>query len=318
MRTVADRAGVSPMTVSYILRGRTDLFRPETCAKVQEAIAALGYVPSRSPRSMRTGRHNAIGFVGTRATPDDVSWFSRRMLDSMLDAAVDLDLDLIYTRLAASDEKPRLLREACVDGLIVNAISYMPAGLLAKLARRYPLVQVNEQAPTDAVYPDEESAGQTAAAWLLERGHRRLAFVQFLPDSGHFSFPARRRGFTREARQHGATVASLVPDAAILGKEQLTRTADFLAETRPDAVCCLGGSEAACVLEGLAAHGLSAVPIAFNEVMVSLGVRQIATVIIPYREIGRQAVAMLFDKINRPGPRPAILAPATDVRCPSE
>lgn len=316
MRTIADRAGVSPMTVSYVLRGRTDLFRPETCERVQKVIAELGYVPSRSPRAMRTGRHGAVAFVASMAVAQDVSWYAQAMLDALLDEAAHHDLDLVYTRLAGSGDQPKLLRDANVDGLIVNAIAYLDPDLLARLARRYPLVRANEVGDVDAVRPDEVGAGTLAAQELLARGCHRLAYVQFWRDGGHYCFADRRRGFSAAAERAGQPVAVMpIPATAQLSYSECVRAAiDFVASQRPDGICCLGQREAVAIAEGLAQHGVQAQLIAFGEAIVQVGTRSIPTVITPYAEVGRQAMTMLLAKIAKPGPRPAIEVPTVEVR----
>ncbi len=310
MRTVAEHAGVSPMTVSYVLRGRTDLFRPETAARVQQAIAELGYVPSRSPRAMRTGRHGAIAFVASLAVSSDVSWYAKDMLDAMLAATSARDLDLIYTRLVGVDDQPKLLRDANVDGLIVNSIARIEPELLSRLSRRYPLVHANQSGSEDAVRPDEAGAGALAAAHLQKAGCRRLGYVQFWADHGHFSFAARRDGFLASVGHEVAVMP--LPNSPDAG-EQLSNTIDFVAAEQPDGIGCLGQREAAAIIEALRMHGLRSEVVVFGERPCVVGVRPVPTVLMPYAEVGRQAVAMLLDKIEQPGPRPAVIVPVTRI-----
>ena len=52
---VAELAGVSRQTVSNAINN-PDLLRPETLARVQEAIHSLGYRPNRAARHLRTTR----------------------------------------------------------------------------------------------------------------------------------------------------------------------------------------------------------------------------------------------------------------------
>src|SRR3954451_18948709 len=53
LATVAQAAGVSRQTVSNALNS-PDLLRPDTLARVQQAIEELGYSPNRAARSLRT------------------------------------------------------------------------------------------------------------------------------------------------------------------------------------------------------------------------------------------------------------------------
>jgi LacI family transcriptional regulator len=57
---VAERAGVSRQTVSNAVNS-PDLLRPDTLARVQHAIAELGYSPNRAARNLRTRASHLIG-----------------------------------------------------------------------------------------------------------------------------------------------------------------------------------------------------------------------------------------------------------------
>lgn len=55
LKDVAERAGVSVKTVSNVVNGYAHV-RPDTRARVEEAIAALNYRPNLSARNLRKGR----------------------------------------------------------------------------------------------------------------------------------------------------------------------------------------------------------------------------------------------------------------------
>lgn len=59
---VAEQAGVSPATASRVLTGSARV-RLETRREVEEAIARLGYMRNRAPRSSVPRRTGSIGFV---------------------------------------------------------------------------------------------------------------------------------------------------------------------------------------------------------------------------------------------------------------
>ena len=59
---VARRAGVSAMTVSRVVN-RSGYASPATRAKVEEAIAELGYVPNAVARQLRSKRSHTIALV---------------------------------------------------------------------------------------------------------------------------------------------------------------------------------------------------------------------------------------------------------------
>lgn len=68
MAAVARRAGVSPMTVSNVLRGRR-ASPPELRARVEEAVRETGYRVNVSARTLRSGRSGVIGLLAPGTDP---------------------------------------------------------------------------------------------------------------------------------------------------------------------------------------------------------------------------------------------------------
>ena len=65
-KDVAQRAGVSRSTVSYVLNDQTELKIPisdETRQRVMDAITELGYEPDARAQSLRSGSTNIVGVI---------------------------------------------------------------------------------------------------------------------------------------------------------------------------------------------------------------------------------------------------------------
>src|ERR1041385_8227408 len=65
-KDVADRAGVSRATVSYVLNDQNDLKVPisaETRQRVLSAITELGYEPDARAQSLRRGHSKIVGVI---------------------------------------------------------------------------------------------------------------------------------------------------------------------------------------------------------------------------------------------------------------
>ena len=60
---VLHTARVSKATVSRFLNHRDKLLTPEIAARVEKAVAALGYVPSPMAQALKRGRSRLIGLV---------------------------------------------------------------------------------------------------------------------------------------------------------------------------------------------------------------------------------------------------------------
>ena len=82
MAMVAARAGVSGQTVSRVANDSPHV-DPDTRARVEQAMAELGYRPNRAARALRTGRSRTTGLVATTLATVGNS----RMLQAIADAA---------------------------------------------------------------------------------------------------------------------------------------------------------------------------------------------------------------------------------------
>jgi DNA-binding LacI/PurR family transcriptional regulator len=78
IRDVAERAGVSLTTVSYVLSGRaggTTRISPSTQERVMAAAGDLGYVPNQAARGMRRGKTDLVAIA-----IEDLEWPADRAL----------------------------------------------------------------------------------------------------------------------------------------------------------------------------------------------------------------------------------------------
>jgi LacI family transcriptional regulator len=205
-----------------------------------------------------------------------------------------------------------------VDGLLFDHIEYFPARLRQQLEESsVPVVWINDKGPHDCVYPDDFAAGFGAARALLELGHTRIAFTDHVV-SGHFSAPARRQGCRAALGEVGLEL-EVFPFAL----DDMTRRDDFSplsawlsSPLRPTAIVAYEAYHALPLLVTALALGLK-LPrdlslVTFHERVPDLGALQVATMEIPMREMGRAAVEMLMDKIERPDDMlPSIALPFT-------
>ncbi len=203
MADVAARAGVSGQTVSRVLNGspRVD---PGTRARVEAAMAELGYRPHRAARALRTGRTQTIGLVAaTLATVGN-----SRMLQAVADAAATRGYAVTVVTLGGSGDIAGAfarLREQGVDGAIV----LNEATDLARQAAPPPELRlVVVDSPVDPrfgiVQVDHAAGARAAVAHLLALGHRTVHHVA--GPVGSFAAAERERGWREVLGQAGAAV----------------------------------------------------------------------------------------------------------------
>src|SRR5258708_25616110 len=73
---VAKRAGVAPITVSRVING-SGYISDKTRARVEKAIAEVGYIPNKVARSLRLKRTNTLALVITDITNPFFTTLSR-------------------------------------------------------------------------------------------------------------------------------------------------------------------------------------------------------------------------------------------------
>lgn len=129
---VAVRSGVSQPTVSKILGKGGHLFKPETRKRVEDAARELGYRPNSAAVSISRGRTNAIGVmtstnVGQSALNSDLLW---AMQEELAGTEMHLHLAVVPDESMVSEGfVPRVLREWCVDGLLIGYTHDFPPRL---------------------------------------------------------------------------------------------------------------------------------------------------------------------------------------------
>jgi DNA-binding LacI/PurR family transcriptional regulator len=181
LRQVADAAGVSAMTASYVY-SQPGRVAPATAAKVRAAAERLGYPgPHPGARSLRRGRAGSLGVVlGERLTYAFDDPQAARFLAGVAEvcAAEGTGLTLVPTTGAASDAQR--VAEASVDGFIVWTTSDDDPVLDAVAASRLPaVVHAGPARPGLPVVGIDDRAAAAAIGRLAFAGAARPAVLSF-------------------------------------------------------------------------------------------------------------------------------------------
>ena len=181
---VAQRAGVSRATVSYVLNEKSSPGVPisdETRRKVLEAVESLGYQPNVAARSLRSGRTYTIGVLMLDLHNPH---FWQYLLGIEAEAhRHGYTIMVFHTALKRSEENVALreLTKKSIDGAIVNA-SYGIAGSdksdeLASSGIPIVDLSTSDGSPFDHVACDYRSATKELMSYLFTLGHRRFGLV---------------------------------------------------------------------------------------------------------------------------------------------
>jgi LacI family transcriptional regulator len=210
IKDVAQRAGVSSTTVSYVLNN-TRFVSPETEARVRAAIKDLSYQPDYIARSLRAKRTLTVGMI--------VSDITNPFYADVVRGAEDFFSDKSYSLiLCNTDESPeieldslQMLRNKNVDGLIIVASGKNTDQLYDTNDAGIPIVLADRRLPgnrLDTVVVDDVKGTYHAVHHLLEHGHRRIGAI--MPLGGLSTTEDRRHGYEMALREFG-----LIPDPAL-------------------------------------------------------------------------------------------------------
>ncbi len=298
MSHIADAAGVSKRTVSAVLNPRPESnvrFSEGTRRKVLDAAEELGYRPNRTARQFVRRRHGAIGVM--------MPWIEcvpLRTLGLVLKFAKWRDLMVLLEETPADPgERPKLLKEDCVDGLV--AFGPLPEHLSAELgALPIPVLEVNTNRRTGplCITYDEEGACARAAERLARAGRRSVALLLEEPGE-HYSVGVRRASLEKEAADRGLRFEVLeIPRAE--GPQALRR----LAESRSVDSCVVYTDWMAIPLYRAADRAGLRIPqdlsvIGFNDSLLCAALAPpLTTLSVDADSLAQETVALICDAIS--------------------
>lgn len=182
MTTIADvakLAGVSTGTVSRVMNGAGNV-NPETRAKVDQAIAALGYEPNFQARSLRNKRTDTIAL----ALPELSNYYWTTIARGVQDASQAKGYHvLICNTTGRPSTYLRYLEQMLnrVDGMILSRRSERVVAASQQGQPTKPIVFVGQSQAADwnvdNVYSDSISGAFTLTQHLIRLGHRKIAIL---------------------------------------------------------------------------------------------------------------------------------------------
>ena len=331
LATVAEAAGVSRQTVSNALNS-PDLLRPDTLARVQEAIERLGYSPNRAARSLRTRSSQLVGLRVDAVVEDSANALMDRFVHSLVESTKEAGYHVL---LFASDEDSsagydELLRSAAVDAFVVTD-TFRGNPQAAWLTRRgVPFVAFGRPwAEPAARHPWVDVDGRAgvvlAVDHLVDRGHRRIAWVGW--QKGSFIGEDRRSGWVDRMHEHGLSTSRL----SARGDDTLefgTRAAHALLAVddadRPTAFACASDTLAMGVVRALDDLGLRAgrdvAVVGFDDsIAAQVSTPALTSVRQPLEQVAVEVVRFLGELLaHRPIVEPGcVLTPSLRVRASS-
>ncbi|MFT8987468.1 MAG: LacI family DNA-binding transcriptional regulator [Bifidobacterium psychraerophilum] len=319
LKDVAELAGVSVSTVSLVMNEKKDArIAVKTQERVNRAIRELHYRPNALAQNLVTGTSKFIGLLtdSIATTP-----FAGQIIHGAQDRAWKQGYVLLIVNTEGNEDIERqairMFLEYKVHGILYSTWYHHEITLPQSL-KDMNTVLVNCYSDTEnliSVVPDEFNGGRTAAKMLLERGHRRVAFINTTVES-----PARTgrlAGYRRALAEQGiAEDPSLIVDAEPT-QEGGRAVAEVIRASGATGVCCHNDRVAMGLYDALRNRGImvpsdiSVVGFDDQEVIAAHMLPPLSTVALPHYELGASGVdAVLAPPVHLDDHRVLIACPA--------
>jgi LacI family transcriptional regulator len=185
IKEIAALTGVSPTTVSNVLHGRTGKMTETTLKRVRQAIEDRGYVANMSGRSLAKYGSKIIAIVKIAVRRGEFNIVYEPFFSEIIgELESHVRRKGYFLMLHVSDDVDECLRMAAswnVEGMIVHGGSADDCAALMRKAR-VPVVFIDDYFHDDGVPyvnigVDDRQGGFMAAEYLIQEGHRRIAFL---------------------------------------------------------------------------------------------------------------------------------------------
>lgn len=305
IQEIAERAGVSPATVSRALRGLHHV-NPQTRSRILEAAEELGY-QSRSATS-QIGEVENVGVV----TPHISRWFFSSVIEGVAQGLRNAQMDLLLYTFTNIDGRSRIFNDTQahkrIEGMIVVTMPLQEDELTEIKAWGLPVVLLGTRHEGfSSVHIDDVEGARVATQHLIDLGHRKIAIMSGGPQNA-YSFPVhqyRKEGFLKA-----------LGDASIEFNPRFEIYADFTVKTArdsmrdllnrnelPTAIFCESDEMAFGAMQAIADAGLkcpddiSVIGFDNHNFAEYLGLTTVAQ---PVHLQGEMAVLLLLERLNNP------------------
>ena len=171
LKDIANDLNLSKMTISKVLRGKTDI-SAATKARVLQRMKELNYRPNIPARSLRTGNTFTIGLVIPSLTSFFFADVARGLIQTMRPAGYGVLISSAEEDAEIERHEIELQLSRQVDALIVASVQESAEFFTALGRQRAPLILVDRKLSIAASFAGlrDQDVGYIAAAHLAEVG----------------------------------------------------------------------------------------------------------------------------------------------------
>lgn len=211
IKDIADRAGVSPTTVSNVIHGRTGRVSKDKVEQITKLIQEMNYVPSLSAQLLAKEHSGLIGVVIGYGQRGDVLALEDPFIAQLVgNLEYQIRKQDYYMMLVMRHEGQELLEQVIgwnFDGLIMMGVDEKEVRRIHALFGR-PIVVIDcfFELPENVVKvgTNDRMGGYQMGSYLIRKGHRRALF---LSDCDVYVDHERWLGFLDALREGGVADA---------------------------------------------------------------------------------------------------------------
>ncbi len=237
IKEIAKEANVSPGTVSKALNKRKDV-SAKTRRRILEIAESHNFVPSASAKNLKLHRTENIGVIFCRESkPLSVNPFYSRVLEGIEGELAINNYNLVLHLLPNTPrgQLPKMIREKQVDGVILAGV------VQDKLIERLIEMDIKTVLVDPNIYLEDmsqvlienEQGALIAIQHLIDKGHRRIAFIS--GDLDRLSFIQRLNGYKKALERNGIEFEEALLRTGGL-EDGYNQVRNLLIEEKPTAV----------------------------------------------------------------------------------
>jgi LacI family transcriptional regulator len=304
-KQVAAYAFVSEATVSYVINNGPRPVAPETRERVLNAIRELGYSPSSVARNLRTQRTTTIGLL----IPDIMNPFYAEVAQVIENTCFTRGYTTVLCNSSRSQQHEedyvKVLRSQRAEGVILiptgastHAVEQLRDAHIVTVVLEY------EFDNTFCLVIDEFRGGFLLTQHLLELGHERIGCIISVGDSS--SSKARFDGYQKALAEAGISLneSLIVHTGPEIGSSEAATFTLLEQPHPPSAIIVHNDTLALGALSAIRKHGLR-VPedisvVGYDNIVEAAFFHPpLTTIDYPKRQMGEEAVSLLFDLIRQ-------------------
>lgn len=309
MRDVAERAGVSTATVSFVING-TKRVAPDTRARIVQAMDELGFRRNVLARALASRRTRIIALLSP-SLDNHIGRTGMSIVTSAARAASDRGYRLVLSPVSNDGrEVEELLTDGLLDGVLLMEVQMddMRVQKLTELGGTFALIGRTRD-PSQLAYVDIDfnRTIEQGLDYLVGLGHTRIALVLGQQEGANLA------GYGPYVRIESAFregMATRGLDAVVTSTEPSHRggisIVDTLLEAAPDLTAIIVENEDAAPgivyrlaeLDRSVPHAASVLSIAGTPEMGAMSNPVLSTMNVPQVELGKLGVTALIDQLE--------------------